>query len=106
MLMSFYGTYYYYVYVFGFLGQRESSSHPRCLLKGLLHGTALTLLTSLCISITPIHVVTPTLMDLWTPYAVHPALRTTKIVYDAGPSAELEYVSKRMDCPGASCTGY
>jgi hypothetical protein len=29
MLMSFYGTYYYYVYVFGFLGQRESSSHPR-----------------------------------------------------------------------------
>jgi hypothetical protein len=105
IFMSFYGTYYYYVYFFGFIG-RKSNAHPKFLLRGFLHGTALTLLTSLCISITPIHVVAPTLMDLWTPYAVHPALKTTEVVYDAGPSAELEYVAKRTSRSDALCTRY
>jgi hypothetical protein len=106
IIVSFCGTYCYYAYFFDFLKRRQSCSSSEFLLKGLLHGTALALLTWLTISITPIHVVAPTLMDLWTPYAVHPALRTTNVVYDAGSSAELEYVDKSEGWCGVPCCGY
>jgi hypothetical protein len=43
-----------------------------------------------CCSLTPIHVYTPTFMDIWTSYADHPPLKSFDILYDAGEDAVVE----------------
>lgn len=47
-------------------------------------------LVAWCISITPIHIFAPTFMDVWTPYAVHDALRMAEVMHDAGDEAAVE----------------
>ena len=44
-----------------------------------------------CCSLTPVHVFTPTFMDIWTSYANHPTLKPSDILYDAGEAAMIEY---------------
>lgn len=92
MLISFYFLYYYAVFFYSFLLDipRAQSHLLQYAVKAVVHCIALASLVSWCISITPIHVIAPTLIDLWTPYAVHPALRTTEVMYDAGIMAAVE----------------
>lgn len=92
ILISLYFTYHYSNFVFHFLRDppRRWSHVPQFAAKTVVHGVVLAVLTSWCISITPIHVIAPTMMDLWTPYTVHPAFRNTEVMYDAGSSAVVE----------------
>ncbi len=49
-----------------------------------------------CLCLTPIHIFTPTLMDIWTPHLEHPPLTPVEILYDAGEKATVEYVLQRF----------
>ncbi|KAJ5919131.1 hypothetical protein N7466_010074 [Penicillium verhagenii] len=43
-----------------------------------------------CYFLTPAHVFTFTLMDLWTPYSIHPPLNPIEVVHDPGENAVVD----------------
>ncbi|KAF5676590.1 nb-arc domain-containing protein [Fusarium heterosporum] len=94
MLMSFLITYYYAKFTV------NSSQLPDCSIfsykipkfigKLTLKLVVLVGMLYWCFCITPFHVFAPTAMDVWTPYAVHDALRMTEVVYDPGHDASID----------------
>ena len=44
-----------------------------------------------CCSLTPLHVISPTFMDLWATYSSHPPLESVNVLYDPGVGALVEY---------------
>lgn len=44
-----------------------------------------------CFLLTPVHVFTPTFMDLWTPYSDPPPRKSVEVIYDPGEDAAIEY---------------
>lgn len=92
IMISFYFTCQYFIFLSRFLLDfpRHRSHLLKYTLKAASHCVALALLTSWFLSMTPIHVIAPTLMDLFTPYTMPAAHRATEIVYDSGSSAAVE----------------
>jgi pimeloyl-ACP methyl ester carboxylesterase len=91
------GVSFYAIYLYSKFFARFLAKEPRhgiyvisYAAKALLYFTGLVGLSAWCISITPIHVLAPTLMDFWSPYAVHPTLQGTQVMYDAGENAEVD----------------
>ncbi|OTA62400.1 hypothetical protein K449DRAFT_52541 [Hypoxylon sp. EC38] len=95
IIISLYFTYYYFIFTYRFLLDitRRRTRPFEYLWKAVFHCIILASLTSWCISITPFHVIMPTLMDLFAPYTVHSVHRATEIMYDAGNSAEIDIIA-------------
>ena len=88
MVISFCLAYYYFIFICKLLGHATQSISQILLTIG--HHILFAILLSWCVTLTPLHTVAPTLMDFWTPYTVHPAFRTTEIMYDAGMNTMVE----------------
>lgn len=88
--LSFYLTYQYLVWFYYKVDKFGHTPYWPFHIPTLLHAAVLVISILWCLSITPIHVLAPTLMDLWTPYAIRPIFKASEVVYDAGESAAVE----------------
>ncbi|OTB18228.1 hypothetical protein K445DRAFT_244915 [Daldinia sp. EC12] len=91
MVISFCLAYYYFIFICRLLGHATQSLSQ--ILLTIVHHILFAILLSWCVTLTPLHTVAPTLMDFWTPYTVHPAFRTTEIMYDAGMSTMVDIIA-------------
>ncbi|KAI1104919.1 hypothetical protein F4804DRAFT_305447 [Jackrogersella minutella] len=95
IIISFYFTYQYFIFLSGVLFDFPNAKRHlvKYMLKATCHCTILALLTSWFVSMTPIHVLVPTPMDLFTPYTIPSAHRATNIMYDSGSSAVVDILA-------------
>jgi len=72
---------------------RHTSCLPQPSYKPILKWIALLVFliwTVWCCSLTPLHVIAPTFMDLWTTYSNPPPLEPVEVLYDPGDGALVE----------------
>ncbi|CAJ2506061.1 Uu.00g001910.m01.CDS01 [Anthostomella pinea] len=95
IFVSFISLYYYLIFIVAQFRPPKrcrffSVQMARFAAKTALHLAGLALLLAWCLSLTPVHIFVPTLIDYWTPYVEHDPMRMTEIVYDAGSKAAVD----------------
>ncbi|KAI1441846.1 hypothetical protein F5Y02DRAFT_410493 [Annulohypoxylon stygium] len=105
IIISFYLTYHYSIFFYRSLvgpGAHGANPYVRSL-KATLHSLALATLLLWCTSITPIHLISPTLTDTLRLYTSRSTQGTTEILYDAGNISVVDIIV--IQCPDSSLGG-
>ncbi|KAI1090937.1 hypothetical protein F5B19DRAFT_460919 [Rostrohypoxylon terebratum] len=101
IIISSYFTYHYYIFFYRSSlnsSARDANPYTRSL-KVTLHSLVLASLVLWCISITPIHLISPTLTNTLTLYASSSTQRTTEILHDAGNTAAVDIIVIQSPSP-------